>query len=165
MIQITMNSEKVRHSFKRTNRKLESAMANIIRRYTIQTKKEVVKNAMILGNYPGGGALAKSITAHYTKKVGVVRPGPKQLIKTKLLEGGPKAVPGYPQVRYLGSPSNQKLREWAKSRLAGKAQGRITIGGVRTSFGKPSRQFMTNAKNTMRPRLKRIIKQEMKKIK
>jgi hypothetical protein len=135
----------------------------IVRLYTMGAKRQAIKNAAILGNYPGGGELSRSIVMTITDKQGTVRTLASKNIQTQLLEGGPGAVPGFVNKPVYLSNHNEKMRSWAQDRL-GKHKGKITVGGPKSSWGKPSRRFLSNAKRAMDARLIGIEKRQLNKL-
>jgi hypothetical protein len=114
-----------------------------------------------LGNYPGGGKLAeRGTTVTTTKRRVSIKPAPGYIRQISLLEHGPST--NYPKTFYL-SEKHPKLKKWALDRLD-MTEGKITIGGEGTKFGKPSHQFMTNAKLSTMSRLDRMVIENIKNI-
>ena len=137
----------------------------ITQNLTVDIKKELdaglQHHASRLGDYPGGGNLAKRgmiVTA--TSRRVTAKPAPGFIRQVSLLEFGPNA--NYPKTFYL-SNKQPKLKKWASHRL-NKTAGKITIGGKGTKFGKPSHQFITNAKYSTLSRLDRIVMKNIKNI-
>lgn len=161
MISIVVRSDGVIKMLNKYPKELDKFLSRVINRTTHQEFKRVQGEAYKIA---WKGTLAQAIYPRIFRKQGSVEILPAFINQAKLLEYGPQAVPGYPQVRYLGATGNQGLREWAQAKI-GKSSGKLTIGQEpRTRFGKPSHKFISNAKVGRRARLKRIVEQELRKL-
>ena len=161
MIEVRINLSNAMTQLGFIPKRLKRAGSKIVSELGKDMYKNAIYNAAILGNYPGGGNLARNgLIFNVTSKRASIRAAPGYIRQIDLLEDGPGA--GYPKTIYY-STATPKMRQWMQSRMGAGVQ-QVKVGGSRTSWGKPSRRFITNARRETMSKFDRIVKVNIQKI-
>ena len=165
MILIQTNAGTIAKEFGLTVRQLNKVGSEIVNKITIANCRALKIEANRI-KFEGGLSRSIYFQIYPSGKRGEVKLLGDVEVQALALEYGPQAIGINPSTgyKYTLGHGNSKLDRWMESRHPNRKS--INIGKEpKTKFGKPSHQFITNARRGMQQREERIVRDELNKLK